>query len=373
MVSGSALAGNVLIVDDTVDNLNLLSGMLGQEGYEVRPVPDGRMALQAVEVEPPEIILLDIDMSPMNGYEVCERLKSNPRTKDIPVIFVSALDQPLDKVRAFSLGAVDYVTKPFQMPEVLARVRTHLHFRRTQLALEQSYGRLLELEALRDNLVHMVVHDLRSPLSALVLSLSFMRSGMEGIVPDEVLADVLAGETAARTMIGMANDLLDVSRLETQRMPVQRVRADLGEVVHTAVANVRRMSPDRDVLIECDGELPGTFDPELIRRVIENLVSNGLKHTPAGKPLRVEAGGTDELRVVVRDQGAGVPEAYRKTIFEKFGISAARANNAYHSAGLGLAFCKLAVEAHGGSIGVDCASGVGSAFWFAIPNRADAE
>jgi len=365
-------SGNILVVDDTVDNLNLLSSMLGQEGYEVRPVPEGPMALRAVQLEPPDIILLDINMSPMNGYEVCEHLKADPRTKDIPVIFVSALDETLDKVRAFSLGAVDYVTKPFQMPEVLARVRTHLQLRRTQRELEQSYSRLLELEALRDNLVHMVVHDLRSPLSALMFSLSFMRSGLEGTASREVLGDIEAGEAAARTMIGMANDLLDVSRLETDRLPVQRKDADLHDVVRTAVDNVRRMKPGREILIECEGALPGCFDADLIRRVIENLVSNGIKHTPEEHPLRIEATGGEELRVVVRDRGDGVPEAYRETIFQKFGVAHSRHNDGYHSAGLGLAFCKLAVEAHGGRIGVDCSSGVGSAFWFVIPNQTSA-
>src|SRR5262245_44432041 len=116
MDARASRAGNVLVVDDTVENLKLLSGMLEDEGYDVRPVPSGAMALQAVEAEPPDLVLLDINMAPMSGYEVCERLKANPATRDIPLIFVSALDDTLDKVRAFSLGAVDYVTKPFQLP-----------------------------------------------------------------------------------------------------------------------------------------------------------------------------------------------------------------------------------------------------------------
>lgn len=368
MASVPTYKGNVLVVDDTIENLNLLSSILEQDGYEVRPVPEGPMALQAIVVELPDIILLDINMAPLSGYEVCERLKQDPRTKDIPVIFVSALDETLDKVRAFSLGAVDYVTKPFQVLEVLARVRTHLQLRRTQQALEQSYQRLRQLEALRDDLVHMVVHDLRSPLSALIYNLGFIREGLMGKVPSQVLDDVDAGEAAARIMIGLANDLLDVSRLESDRLPVQRAREDLLDVVRAAVENVRRMQSGREVVIESQGPVAGWFDAALIRRVIENLVSNGLKHTPPESPLHIEASGSEALRVVVRDQGHGVPEQYRDKIFDKFGISVARHDNAYHSAGLGLAFCKLAVEAHGGRIGVESTS-AGSAFWFEIPNH----
>jgi len=369
MLSDSGNQGNILVVDDVVENLTLLSSMLGEQGYEVRPVADGPMALQTVDVEPPDLILLDINMSPLNGYEVCQRLKQNPRTKDIPVIFVSALDEALDKVRAFELGAVDYVTKPYQLPEVLARVRTHLQLRRAQLALQDSYERLRELEGLRDDLVHMVVHDLRSPLSALIYNLSFMRDGLTGKVPSEVLDDVAAGEAAARMMVGMANDLLDVSRLEHDRLPTQPTHEDLLEVVRGAVENVRRIQAGRAVLIEGAGPVRGWFDAALIRRVVENLVSNGLKHTPEAHPLRIEVFGNEELRVVVRDQGGGVPQEYREKIFDKFGTSQARQGQAYHSAGLGLAFCKLAVEAHGGSIGVDCSTGIGSAFWFVIPSQ----
>ena len=197
---------NVLVVDDTIENLHLLSRILGAEGYEARPVPSGAMAMQAVELDPPDLIMLDINMSPMNGYEVCERLKANARTRDIPVMFVSALDEPLDKVRAFGLGAVDYVTKPYQVAEVLARVKNHLQLRSAQLELEQSYEKLRQLEVMRDELVHMVVHDLRSPLSALISSLAFLKDGLTGQVGGEVLEDLNAGEAAAWNLIGMAND-----------------------------------------------------------------------------------------------------------------------------------------------------------------------
>jgi len=361
--------GNILVVDDTFENLDLLSSVLGQEGYEVRPVSEGRMALRAVEVELPELILLDINMAPMNGYEVCERLKQDARTKDIPVIFVSALDETLDKLRAFSLGAVDYVTKPYQMPEVLARVRTHLQLRRTQQALERSYSELRQLEALRDELVHMVVHDLRSPLTALICNLSFLRTELADTVSEQIAEDIESADAAANMMVGMANDLLDVSRIESERMPVQIASVDLLEVVRSAVDNVRRMRAGREVLIESNGPVSGWFDASLIRRVVENLVSNGLKHTPPTQPLRIEVLGDQELRVVVCDQGGGVPEQFRETIFEKFGMAEARKQCDFHSVGLGLAFCKLAVEAHGGRIGVDCSSGQGSAFWFVIPNQ----
>ncbi len=130
--------GDVLIVDDTPANLHLLSQMLAEQGYQVRPVPDGPLALAAVQAEPPDLILLDIRMPGMNGYEVCERLKADAQTRDIPIIFISALDAIQDKVRAFTVGGVDYVTKPFQVEEVLARVETHLALRKLQKRLQDT-------------------------------------------------------------------------------------------------------------------------------------------------------------------------------------------------------------------------------------------
>ena len=155
---------SVLVVDDTIENLRLLSDLLGEHGYEVRAVTNGRQALQAVERDPPDLILLDISMPEMDGYEVCRRLKASERSQDVPVIFLTALTDTADKVRAFEAGGVDYVTKPFQVEEVLARVKTHVALRRAQADLADSYARLRALEQLRDDLVHMVVHDMRSPL-----------------------------------------------------------------------------------------------------------------------------------------------------------------------------------------------------------------
>ncbi len=137
------ISGDILIVDDTPANLRLLSGMLGEQGCKVRLAPNGKLALMNAQAAPPDLILLDIKMPGMNGYEVCEELKADPRTRDIPIIFISALDLTEDKVKAFTFGGVDYVTKPFQVEEVLARVETHLKLSELQKQLTE---RVRELE-----------------------------------------------------------------------------------------------------------------------------------------------------------------------------------------------------------------------------------
>jgi DNA-binding response OmpR family regulator len=140
-----ASQADILIVDDTPTNLQVLAEMLKERGYKVRPAPSGKLALQGAQSEPPDLILLDINMPEMNGYEVCERLKADEKLKGIPVIFISALTETMDKVNAFAVGGVDYVTKPFQFEEVQARVETHLQLRRLQVELEQYTHHLEEL------------------------------------------------------------------------------------------------------------------------------------------------------------------------------------------------------------------------------------
>src|SRR5450755_2466545 len=140
--SGVSQPASILVVDDASANLQVLTGMLGDRGYKVRPVPSGKLALLAAQRDPPDLILLDINMPEMNGYEVCRRLKADKRLKEIPVIFVSALTETLDKVKAFAAGGVDYLSKPFQMEELHARVETHLKLRRLQIELEEYSGRL---------------------------------------------------------------------------------------------------------------------------------------------------------------------------------------------------------------------------------------
>jgi PleD family two-component response regulator len=154
----SSIKGNILIVDDNPANLDLLSGILSEQGYKVRLIPDGQLALMSVKSTLPDLILLDILMPEMDGYQVCEKLKADERTKDIPVIFVSAVHEVFDKVKAFSLGGVDYITKPFEAKEVLARIETQLRISRlSKQLLEQNAQLTVQKELLQTIFDHIPV------------------------------------------------------------------------------------------------------------------------------------------------------------------------------------------------------------------------
>jgi signal transduction histidine kinase len=357
---------NLLIVDDTIENLNLLANLFIEQGYDVRPVTTGAQALRAVEGDPPDLILLDVNMPTMDGYEVCERLKSMPQAAEVPVIFLTAANTIADKVKAFKTGGVDYVTKPFQVEEIIARVKAHVALRRAKQEIEAQVVRLNDLEKLRDDLVHMVVHDMRSPLGAIIGLLGMVRDDARPVLSEESMNDLVSAMQSAWGLNRMANDLLDVRKLEERKLPLERTPCDLAALardVCTRLASAERRP------IEVSNEVPGKVsgDERLLSRVIENLVSNAIKHTPEKGAIHIRAtAAPGHVRLAVIDEGKGVPADAKEKIFEKFG-RVATSTTKYHSAGLGLAFCKLAIETHGGRIGVDDGATGGSVFWFELP------
>ena len=364
--SGSSSLPNLLVVDDTPANLHLITSILKDCGFKVRPAPNGELALRAAKANPPDLILLDISMPGMDGYQVCERLKADPATAGIPVMFISALNETIDKVKAFRAGGVDYVTKPFQLEEVEARVRTQLDLLKQRRDLERSLAKLRELEQLRDGLVHMVVHDMRSPLLAMQLSMDVLGDHHFGPRSVDMREMVQTCRRSTVQLIEMVNQLLDVSRMEAGALKPEKTPCDLRPIVAEAVEACRYLSPNNTVRVEAEGAHALVCDAGLIRRVVANLVANAMKFTPAPSVVTVRIQKVDRgERVEVIDCGPGIAPENHARIFEKFGqVQGAQAKL---GSGLGLTFVKLATEAHGGAVGVISALGKGATFWIELP------
>jgi signal transduction histidine kinase len=377
---------SILVVDDTLENLRLLASMLNGQGYEVRPVNGGKQALQAIERDPPDLILLDINMPEMDGYEVCRRLRKQPGCSDIPVIFLTALTETDCRVNAFNVGGVDYITKPFQLDEVYARIRTHLRLRRLQAELEErnrtlqeSNERLRALEKLRDDLIHMVVHDMRSPLSNILIMLEMLASDLPEDAPGRMHKDVAVARTSTRELVEMARQLLDINRMEQRSLPLDLGPHGLFALIDQSLAEMSHLARVSSVRLEqSGGDQTVLCDEAIVRRILNNLLSNGIKHAPreSAVVIHTERYGEHCARISVVDQGQGIPEEFRSRIFQKFEQVEARRTKKYHSVGLGLAFCRLATEAHGGQIGVNGSSErviegpgaeQGTRFWFTLP------
>jgi len=359
----------ILIVDDAPANVRLLADMLKDRGYKIRVALSGERALQAAHNHPPSLILLDVNMPEMNGYEVCGQLKADAELRDIPVIFISAMHETMDKVKAFGVGGVDYITKPFQVEEVEARVRTHLELHRQRHELRRSYARLRELENLRDTLVHMIIHDLRNPLSVIHGNLGVvLESEALALAPKnrKFLETALAVSSSLAEMI---SSILDVNRMEAGAMKLNLGRCDLVAVAARVLAGAEAIRGRRNLAMEASGgPVEVVADADILFRVIQNLVDNALKFTPADGWIRLAiTPDGDHVHVAVKDNGPGIPEAYQRMIFDKFGQVAGFEHQQKYATGLGLTFCKMAVEAHGGRIGVESREGLGSSFWFDLP------
>lgn len=372
---------NIVIIDDTPANLQVLTEMLQQRNYWVRPFPSGKLALAGIRKNPPDLILLDISMPEMNGYEVCALFKSDPLLESIPVIFISALSETIDKLRAFEVGGVDYISKPFQFEEVQARVETHLELRRQRHELQKncdllerqralllkSNTELRSLQEFRDNMAHILVHDLRQPMTGVMGYLDLIE-----IQDGERLSSTSHGTIAkirasSHRLIEMVNSILDVSKMEAGKLQLAKAGSDPAALAREAISYVEPLRRNRRLELMAPAGLPQVaVDPVLIVRVIENLIGNAMKFSPADGWIivKIELAGSF-IRIIVSDNGPGIPAESHSSIFEKF--NQIQTGPRSMGTGLGLCFCKLAVEAHGGQIGVESETGKGCAFWFTLP------
>ncbi len=360
--------GDILVVDDTPENLQVLTQMLQQRGFTARPVPNGKLALLAAQTEAPDLILLDINMPEMDGYAVCAAFKSDKNLQDVPVIFISGMNDTLDKVRAFQAGGVDYITKPFHFEEVQARVETHLALRRQQRQLQENYAQIVTLEELRDNLVHMIIHDMRNLLWLTQVVLEKLEETQAALLDQEGKDYLAKAFYHISSLTEMSRAILDVSRLESGAMKLDLGQCDLAEMARHVVSNMEALQGGKQLTLHTP-PAPALVvgDANLLSRVIQNLLDNALKFSPPDGRICITIEALAEgVRVAVQDNGAGIPVEYHEKIFEKFGQVETRAEGYKFSTGLGLTFCKLVVEAHGGRIGVISAAQEGSTFWFEL-------
>ncbi len=361
----------IVVVDDTPANLQLLVKMLRDEGYKVRPVTSGAAALELARTIKPDLMLLDINMPGMNGYEVCRRIKADDQLRDVPVIFLSAMHETFDKVQAFEVGGQDYIAKPFQTEEARARIQAHLHLARLREDLKESNRKLKENEEMRTRLAHMLVHDMRTPLFSItgMLELSAM---CESVARDAQAADnIRHARDAARLLIEMISSILDVYKMESNTPLVRLETVEIGEVAAEAIRVLGGLATrhhftyhpaPRPIHVRCDRALTG--------RVILNLVSNAIKFTPPAAAVELwidDPPGADAIRVRVTDQGPGIAPESQSRLFQLFGQVETRSMGYKYSSGLGLVFCKMVVEAQGGAIGLESEVGKGSTFWFTVP------
>ncbi|MFB2881031.1 response regulator [Floridanema aerugineum] len=375
---------DILIVDDIPDNIRLLSSMLVEHGYRVRKVVNGERALKAIALQLPDLILLDIRMPDLDGYQVCARLKASDITKKIPIIFISAADDVFDKVKGFEVGGADYITKPFESIEVVARVEQQLAMRRCQqklfaknqqlatqnIQLQQEIKQRQQTERRLKVFVHAVSHDLRNPVTGISLLLqSYLNNTTANVVFDRQIVETMLDSCTRQ--LQLIDSLVETQLLETSRYPLNLQPISLHALTSRILKNWEPMLTKSQVVVayRIAADLPLiNADAEQLWRVFENLIGNAVKYNPSGFMLTLDAlvdASKKMLRVTVADNGVGIPKTECASLFDLY----VRGTNSVRrpGTGLGLYICRQIVEAHGGQIGVVSDLGQGASFWFTLP------
>lgn len=380
--------GYILLVDDQPENLRLLSTLLSERGYEPRGVINGKMAIKAAKSSQPDLILLDIMMPEMDGYEICEQLKAEPKTREIPVIFISAKDETIDKVRAFGLGAVDYIPKPFHVDEVLARIENHLSLRKlqkqlneqnalfqqeimtrqqTEQALQKANQELAKINAELEQFAYITSHDLQAPLATIASYAELLQQTYKSNLDSQANEYIQYIVNGCLTMQNLIEDLLEYSQVGKNQKIFSLV--DTKKIINTVCSNLQStIHQNKATIIYHD--LPTVMaDGSQLLQLFQNLIDNSIKYRREEPPkieISVEPR-ENEYLFIVKDNSIGIDSKYFERIFQMF--QRLHSSQEYSGTGIGLAICQKIVELHGGRIWVESQLGKGTTFYFTINSQ----
>ncbi|MFC1857027.1 response regulator [Thermodesulfobacteriota bacterium] len=367
-MTDSPVKQKVLIVDDTPENIYILMETLKDE-YAIVAATNGEKALQLANAEPiPDIILLDIMMPGMDGYEVCARLKANDKTKDLPVIFITAKTEEKDEIKGFSLGAVDYITKPISPPKVKARVKIHLALKNAREMLETQNEELIEAAKLKEDVDGIMRHDLKSPLNS-IISLPQIILEDKGLEPEHAKSLKMI-EDAGFRMLNMINLSLDLFKMERGVYPLQPVSVDILKIIKKIVSEAEGQARTKNItfnIINRGNNIAGEdffriLGEELLcYSILSNLIKNAMEASPEGQTVSITLDDKESGSISVHNRGV-VPEEIRDQFFEKYVTSGKSGGT-----GLGTYSAKLIAETQGGHIKLDTSEEDGTTITLFLP------
>jgi signal transduction histidine kinase len=358
----------VLVVDDDERSRALLHGYL-KATYHVIAAEDGAAAMGVLGREAVDLVLLDVMMPGMSGFEVCRLIKAMPRDSFLPVLLLTALSDQADRNTGLAMGADDFLTKPVDRRELLLRVGAFLRIRRQEAVIARQVAELRKLGALKDDLISLLVHDLRSPLTGLLMTLETIRQEERDPALLEDLAEASRGAARIKETI---EDMLEVRLLEDGEVPLRREPCSAGALAREAAAAVAGDARGRDIRVEVEVEAAGDatllVDRKLVCRAVENVLSNGLRYSPHGGTIDVAVTqGPEGCAIEISDRGRGIPEDIKRKLFEKFVSTESMRGSERRGYGLGLYFVKLVLVAHGGSVSVRDRDQGGTVFRLFLP------
>ena len=360
----------ILVVDDIPENVKVIAHMLKGMGFAITFAKSGYEALEKLKSNPPNLVLLDISMPGMDGYEVCERIKNDPETEDIPVIFVTARDNPEDVVMGFEKGAVDYLTRPVNSAELKARVMTHLELKSSRDIIRQQNRELWELNASKDKFLSILAHDLKNPIAGLITISELTAKMYSSLTDTERLNYIKEIHSSAERVLNILEDLLQWSRSQSGRIEYNPTEVNLARVTAEALAAVEDTVLKKELSVE--NNIPEESlvfaDRYMIATVIRNLLSNAVKFSYPGGKISLEARlNESHVSYKVTDSGIGIPEENMKRLFRIDGGLSTPGTEKEKGTGLGLILCREFVEKNKGTIRAESTPGKGTTFTFTLP------
>ncbi|HEY6555682.1 MAG TPA: hybrid sensor histidine kinase/response regulator [Polyangiaceae bacterium] len=364
-----------LVVDDNAQNRALAQAALEDEGFDVVLATTGEEALEEVQRTAFDCVLLDINMPGMGGLAACRAIRALAQGQDLPIVVLTALRDVDTFDQALKAGADDFLTKPIHPTALVVRMKSALRLRRMSSELRDHYeivrhqrDELMRLSLLQERLTAFVVHDLKNPVNVIDLHAQLLLRQKD--ISDSTKNSVHQIRDEVRALMRLILNLLDISKAEEGRLVPKAARIDVDELCTRVCDAVGVRASGANVALTCRLDAREvTADPDLFRRVLENLVDNALRYAPSGSEVAVTSRvAGEQFELCVSDTGRGVPEDLRAMIFERFYQVQATANEQRTSRGLGLAFCKLAIEAHGGQITLEPSS-QGALFCVRIPHQ----
>ncbi len=355
----------ILVVDDGPTNLHVLEKILKSKKYETLLASNGIEALELAQDELPDLILLDIMMPGMNGFEACQRLKQDPVTKDIPVIFISAIHEISEKVRGFKIGGVDYITKPIQREEVVARVDVHL-------GLKHSQEDLTNANAAKDKLLAIIGHDLRGPLGSLMQALDMLIKFDDQLNKQKRLNMMEELHKGAKRTFNLLENTLCWARSQRGDIMYRPANMKAKTIVDDNIRLLSELAQEKAICLHSDVDETLTVytDKNMLTIVLRNLISNALKFTPDSGEVKVTASAKKEfVEIAVVDNGIGISAENQEKLFNLENHFTTFGTRNEKGSGLGLLLCKEFVEKNGGKIRLESLKRGGSAFKFTVPRN----
>lgn len=361
----------VLVVDDNPKNVQIIALILRELKYKIIIAVNGDNAIALVERARPDLILLDVMMPGMDGFEACEIIKSKPENKNIPVIFLTAMSEKVNIVKGFEVGGVDYITKPFNKEELTSRIKTHLELKFIRDELQKTTNHLTELNSIKDKIFSVIGHDLRSPIGSIKMTLDFLKGdlGKQYSIEDfRETIDVLAQTTDE--VFGLLENLLGWAKSQSGNLAVLPEDIKVNELVNSIYLLHKGILHQKNVHFEQHVD-EGTIvyaDLNMLKTVLRNLVSNAIKFTPKGGTISITTNNTREFtRIIVSDNGVGISaENMIKLFDDKQHLTTYGTDNETGS-GIGLILCNSFVKKNNGRLLVESKVGKGSSFTIELP------